>query len=205
MKVKIICEQNWHPDLVLNLCELKGWEATLKERVGDPMNTFDIEISNADGFTTEAEGGQLFFYEFINRLIKFGLYVKSLNDFGPYEKVLRYRVRWLETRSKRYFLPDKPNIGFAFSPYNADENKKSYTESAKTLIENDRQEQYGDPKENFNNIAKMWSVILNTEVTAKQVCLCMSSLKVCREAYKSKEDNIIDAIGYLALIEEIEK
>lgn len=72
----------------------------------------------------------------------------------------------------------------------------SYIEEAKKIIHGERNEDYGPMKEQFNKTAIMWSVILNQNVTAHQVCLCMMALKLNREAFKTKPDNLIDAIGY---------
>lgn len=77
-------------------------------------------------------------------------------------------------------------------------------EEAQELTYGERQNQYGDAHINYGNIAKLWSVILKTEVTPEQVCLCMVMLKVARQVNKHKRDNIVDAAGYLALIEKME-
>ena len=79
----------------------------------------------------------------------------------------------------------------------------SYIEEAKKIIHGERNDSYGPMKEQFNKTAIMWSVILDKNVTAEQVCLCMTALKMVRESYKSKDDNCIDAIGYLEIISQI--
>jgi hypothetical protein len=84
----------------------------------------------------------------------------------------------------------------------------SYIEEAKKIIHGERNESYGPMKEGFDKIAIMWSVILNQNITAEQVCLCMIALKLSREAYKHSDDNLIDVIGYseiVGLIQPIKK
>lgn len=76
----------------------------------------------------------------------------------------------------------------------------SYIEEAKKIIHGERNEDYGPMKEQFNKTAIMWSVILNQNVTAHQVCLCMMALKLNREAYKHKIDNAVDIIGYTEIL-----
>lgn len=81
--------------------------------------------------------------------------------------------------------------------------KLSYIEKAKKIIHGERNDDYGPMKEQFNKVAIMWSVILDKNITAEQVCLCMTALKLTREAYKHKDDNCIDAIGYLEILGQI--
>ena len=72
----------------------------------------------------------------------------------------------------------------------------SYIEQAKQIIYGARNEDYGPMKDSFDRTAKIWSAILNIEVTPHQVCLCMMGLKLSRESFKQKDDNIVDIIGY---------
>lgn len=69
---------------------------------------------------------------------------------------------------------------------------------AARLISGERNKQYGSPLDNFNRTAKIWSVILNTEVSAEDVAMCMVGLKVARYASKSgyQPDTWIDIAGY---------
>ena len=74
------------------------------------------------------------------------------------------------------------------------------------LVNNDRQKDYDHPLDNFTRIAKIWSAVLDIDVTPEQVALCMVGVKIARQAYAPKEDNIIDGVGYfLTLAKVIEK
>ena len=77
---------------------------------------------------------------------------------------------------------------------------------AEALINGDRQEAYGHPAENFKDIATGWDVILKGEgpITPKQIALCMTWTKMCRETNKPQRDNIVDGVGYLGTVELIE-
>ena len=68
------------------------------------------------------------------------------------------------------------------------------------IIAGERDKQYGGPEDNFNRIAKIWSVILGTEVTSEDVAMMMVGLKVARYASKSgfQADTWIDVAGYAA-------
>lgn len=59
-----------------------------------------------------------------------------------------------------------------------------------------REKNYDSPKDNFDRIAKMWSVIFGIDVTAVQVAMAMEATKICREVYSPKDDNLDDLIGY---------
>jgi len=74
------------------------------------------------------------------------------------------------------------------------------------LVNNDRQKDYDHPLDNFTRIAKIWSAVLDIDVTPEQVALCLVGVKIARQAYAPKEDNIIDGVGYfLTLAKVIEK
>lgn len=73
-------------------------------------------------------------------------------------------------------------------------------EEARNLIYGDRAETHGDAKDNFGNIAGLWSVYLGHTVTAEDVALMMTLMKIARtKSGDVNMDDIIDAIGYLAL------
>lgn len=77
------------------------------------------------------------------------------------------------------------------------------TEEAHKLIFGDREKDYGSATKNFTDIAKGWSVIFGTEVTAEQVCIAMTWLKLCRLIKSpAHRDSVVDGIGYLAIIQD---
>ena len=59
-----------------------------------------------------------------------------------------------------------------------------------------RQRDYAHPKVNFQRIADLWSVVLDTKVTPEQVALCMIQVKVARLMNRHTRDSVIDLIGY---------
>lgn len=76
---------------------------------------------------------------------------------------------------------------------------------AKDVVYHSRQKEYGDVKTNFEKTAKIWSAILGYEVTPQQVSLCMIGLKISRESFAHKEDNLVDIAGYAAISGELNK
>ncbi|WP_435298508.1 DUF6378 domain-containing protein [Timonella sp. A28] len=76
--------------------------------------------------------------------------------------------------------------------------------TASSLISGDRAAVYGDACENFKRIAELWEPILGVNVTATQVGLCLTQLKVARIITAPQhEDSFVDAAGYIALTAEI--
>lgn len=76
--------------------------------------------------------------------------------------------------------------------------------TAKSLISGERAAAYGDARENFTKVGKMWEQVLGVPVTPEQVTLCMALLKVSRAAVQpDRLDNWIDIAGYSALGAEI--
>lgn len=75
---------------------------------------------------------------------------------------------------------------------------------AEELINGDRNETYGDARESFSTIAKLWSVYLGVDVTAEQVAAMFVLMKISRQRKSKHMDNWVDIIGYAALGGEIE-
>lgn len=71
------------------------------------------------------------------------------------------------------------------------------------LVYGDRNEAYGHPADDFARQAKIWSAILEVEVSATQVALCLVGTKLAREVNRPQEDNIIDAHGYLIAYDRV--
>ena len=79
-------------------------------------------------------------------------------------------------------------------------NRKYFTAKADELISGQRADDYGDATDSFNRIAKIWSAILSTDISAEQVAACMIGLKLARLSNELKhEDSWLDIIGYAAL------
>lgn len=76
---------------------------------------------------------------------------------------------------------------------------------AEKLVLGDRNASYGPPRQDYEKTAKIWSgillPILKRDITAEEAMLMMVGLKLSREAFKHKDDNLIDAHGYLLCLE----
>ena len=87
----------------------------------------------------------------------------------------------------------------------------SILEEANAIIYGDREQTYGHPAKNLEAIALFWSVYLfnkynvDIDLTAEDVCWMMVDLKKARQVNQHKRDNLVDAAGYVALIERIKE
>ena len=78
-------------------------------------------------------------------------------------------------------------------------------QQAKELVEGDRQNEYGDKLKNHKNIAALWSIYLQREITAHDVAMCMALVKVARLIHAQKDDSYVDLAAYAAIAGEIKK
>ena len=85
----------------------------------------------------------------------------------------------------------------------------SIIDQARDIIEGDREQTYGEPGLNLRRIADQWSTYISQKYDAgiwlneEDVCWMMVLLKMSRQINAHKEDNLVDAIGYIALIEKV--
>lgn len=111
-------------------------------------------------------------------------------------------------------MSDQPKLAATTgAPFNAGVVYKDDTilEEAAGLIYGDRQQQYGNAKQNFSDIAHLWEPILGMRPTPEEVALCLLQLKVARAINDTratrpiKRDTIVDLAGYAGCIEKIQK
>lgn len=75
---------------------------------------------------------------------------------------------------------------------------------AARIVADDRNDEYGHPLDNLDRAARIWQVILGTEVTAEQVSLCMIGMKIARQVHKPKPDTVVDILGYALTLHMVE-
>jgi hypothetical protein len=82
-------------------------------------------------------------------------------------------------------------------------------EEAQKLVYGDREKQYNHPALDYAKTAGMWSAFLReklkADITPKEAVLMMALMKISREGFKHKRDNIVDGAGYLACAMRIEE
>lgn len=78
-------------------------------------------------------------------------------------------------------------------------------EEALRITSGDRNKDYGAPGDEFEKVARMWSVIIGAPVEMRHVPLCMVALKIVRECNKPKRDNRVDGAGYFRCLDLAER
>jgi hypothetical protein len=88
---------------------------------------------------------------------------------------------------------------------------ESILQEAERIINGERQDQYGSPERNLDRIACLWNAYLRgpygeasiPELGPDDVAWMMVLLKMARQMNAPKRDNLVDAAGYIGLIEKI--
>lgn len=86
---------------------------------------------------------------------------------------------------------------------------KTVLDEAQALVYGDREQAYSPPQRDYAKTAKMWTGILleklrpGEEITPLEAVLMMAAMKISREVYRHKRDNLVDAAGYIACAERI--
>ena len=75
------------------------------------------------------------------------------------------------------------------------------------IVNGARNQAYGNVEDNFDRIASLWSIYLDTDVTPIDVAMMMVLLKAARviTGGVSHYDNYVDVAGYAACAYEITK
>ena len=82
--------------------------------------------------------------------------------------------------------------------------KETILQEADRLVSEVKGKDYGQPLDQFTATAKIWEVILGKEgITPEQVGLCMIAIKMTREMFKHKRDNLVDIPGYAKTIDMV--
>jgi len=78
--------------------------------------------------------------------------------------------------------------------------REEILQKAEGYINGPRAKDYGDATTNHMRVARLWSVILDQDITVDQVYLCLVQLKVSRLIETPEhEDSWVDICGYAAL------
>ena len=83
---------------------------------------------------------------------------------------------------------------------------KEVLDRAEDIVLNQRQKEYSQQSKTQMHIqiAQVWSGILDRDVTAHEVALCMAGLKLVRASCQpGHEDSYVDLCGYAAIAAEI--
>lgn len=84
-------------------------------------------------------------------------------------------------------------------------NREEILEEAKKIVTSDRNQQYGEPEDNFEVIAKLWTAYFSRYISSKDVAMAMVLFKIGRAmtCKEEKTDTYIDICGYAACAGQI--
>jgi len=80
---------------------------------------------------------------------------------------------------------------------------KDILEKAIDLITNDRADRYGPIRDNIFGVVSAYKALTKQDIAAKDIMLIMILIKLSRQNYSHKDDNLVDIAGYAALGAEI--
>lgn len=83
-------------------------------------------------------------------------------------------------------------------------NLDSILLEAEGIVNGNRRAEYPDPVVNFEMIGKFSSMLTGKDLTAADCCKVMLAVKLSREAYCTKRDNLVDLCGYAEILNRIE-
>ena len=91
-------------------------------------------------------------------------------------------------------------------PPPASDAPETILEEAQRITSGDRQRDYDHPLPNHARIARLWNAYLEirpqpgAEISPEDVAFMMIMLKMARDAYAPKRDNLVDVCGYARCI-----
>lgn len=83
--------------------------------------------------------------------------------------------------------------------------RESILQEADRIVNGDRQADYSDPVENFKHIASIASAIRKKELTTEDCAVVLMAVKLARENFKHKRDNLVDLAGYTEILHRIKE
>ena len=82
---------------------------------------------------------------------------------------------------------------------------ESILSEAERIVNGDRQADYSDPVANFKHISAIASSISKENLSPTVCAIVMIAVKLAREDYKHKRDNLVDLAGYVEILHRIKE
>ena len=86
-----------------------------------------------------------------------------------------------------------------------EENKQSILQEADEIVNGSRQSDYGDARESFSSVATIASVMTGKELAPEDCCAVLMAVKLVRESFAHKRDNLVDLCGYAELMNRLKE
>ena len=85
------------------------------------------------------------------------------------------------------------------------EGEKSILSEAEEIVNGSRHSDYGDAKESFSRVATIASVMTGKELAPEDCCAVLMAVKLVRESFAHKRDNLVDLCGYAELMNQLKE
>ena len=82
---------------------------------------------------------------------------------------------------------------------------ESILSEAESIVNGDRQADYSDPVANFKHIPAIASSISKDNLSPTTCAIVMIAVKLARENYKHKRDNLVDLAGYVEILNRLKE
>lgn len=79
----------------------------------------------------------------------------------------------------------------------------SIAKEAQELVNGQRRKDYGDMKESFKRIAKLWSAYTGAQIDEFDVAKMMMLLKISRAKHNNHRDSYVDIVGYVECVDQM--
>jgi hypothetical protein len=118
----------------------------------------------------------------------------------PDYKVGEVKKRWL----KEYFDIYEIEKVKEMDAMNKKEEVKSILTEAESIVNGDRDVQYGDPNEAFKEYSNILDATFGIKLTPAEICKVQIAIKLGRLKYKHKRDSVVDLCGYAEILNRLE-
>ena len=100
---------------------------------------------------------------------------------------------------------DKHSVTFKEVKYMDEENNKSILSEAEEIVDGSRHSDYGDARESFSRVATIANVMTGKELAPEDCCAVLMAVKLVRESFAHKRDNLVDLCGYAELMNRLKE
>jgi hypothetical protein len=107
------------------------------------------------------------------------------------------------THDHRFIFPDFDEF-FVRKESFVIQMKDSLLLQADKVVNGDRNEQYGDAKQAFNEYSDILKTTFNISLSPEEICKVMMAIKLGRLKYKFKEDSLLDLMGYSEILNRLQ-
>jgi hypothetical protein len=118
----------------------------------------------------------------------------------PEYKVGEVKKRWL----KEYFDIYEIEKVKEMDAMNKKPELKSILTEAESIVNGDRNVQYGNPNEAFKEYSNILETTFGIKLTPAEICKVQIAVKLGRLKYKHKRDSVVDLCGYAEILNRLE-